>query len=85
MLVDGFNDDGCLIGRTQVRSTLCFAVCHHTDDLPMPVQWDAPDVDPIVFLSEPVDKSVPELQVGQIRRCRIDGNSLFDLEAHPIA
>lgn len=64
VLVDGFNDDGFLIGRTQ---------------------WDAPDVDPIVFLSEPTDGSVPPLEVGQIRRCKIDGNSLFDLEAHPVA
>lgn len=47
-------------------------------------QWDAPDVDPIVFLSDPTDPNVPPLEVGQLRRCRIDGNSLFDLEAHPV-
>ncbi|KAG1661709.1 hypothetical protein FOA52_002045 [Chlamydomonas sp. UWO 241] len=65
VLVDGFNDDGFLIGRTE---------------------WDAPDVDPIVFLSEPKDGSgIPAMEVGQIRRCRVDGNSLFDLEAHPVA
>eukprot|EP00955_Chlamydomonas_euryale_P023665 249832-Chlamydomonas_euryale.AAC.7 len=64
VLVDGYNDDGFLIGRTQ---------------------WDAPDVDPIVFLAEPTDPAVPPLGVGQIRRCRVDGNSLFDLEAHPVA
>ncbi|KAL6762562.1 hypothetical protein V8C86DRAFT_2515999 [Haematococcus lacustris] len=64
VLVDGYNDDGWLIGRTQ---------------------WDAPDVDPIVFLSEPSDPGVPPLEVGQIRRCLVDSNSLFDLEAHPIA
>lgn len=34
MIVDGYNDDGWLIGRTQ---------------------YDAPDVDPIVFLTEPTD------------------------------
>jgi len=64
VIVDGYNDDGWLIGRTQ---------------------WDAPDVDPIVFLSDPTEPGVPPLEVGQIRRCVIDGNSLFDLEAHPIA
>lgn len=42
-------------------------------------------MDPIVFLSDPVDAGVAPLEVGQIRRCRVDGNSLFDLEAHPIA
>jgi TRAM domain len=47
-------------------------------------QWDAPDVDPIVFLSQPSDPSTPALEVGQMRRCIIDGSSLFDLEAHPI-
>ena len=52
---------------------------------PSPLQWDAPDVDPIVFLSDPVDKGLPPLEVGQMRRCKIDGNSLFDLEAHPIS
>ncbi len=64
VLVEGYNDDSWLIGRTQ---------------------YDAPDVDPLVFLSEPTDPGVPPLEVGQIRRCRIDGNSLFDLEARPIS
>lgn len=51
-------------------------------------QYDAPDVDPIVFLSEPpqgYSSSVPPLEVGQMRRCLITSNSLFDLEAHPVA
>jgi ribosomal protein S12 methylthiotransferase len=49
-------------------------------------QWDAPDVDPIVFLSDPpAGSSVPPLEVGQVRRCLITSNSLFDLEAHPVA
>ena len=63
VLVDGYSDEGWLLGRTQ---------------------WDAPDVDPLVFLTEPADGSVPPLEVGQVRRCRVHGNSLFDLEAHPI-
>src|SRR5687767_14414297 len=64
VLVDGYNDDGWLMGRTQ---------------------WDAPDVDPLVFLSEPTDSRVPPLEVGQVRRCVVYNNSLFDLEAHPIS
>lgn len=64
VLVDGFNDDGFMIGRTQ---------------------WDAPDVDPLVFLSEPTDPAIPALEAGQVRRCVITGNSLFDLEAVPVA
>lgn len=50
-------------------------------------QWDAPDVDPIVFLSEPPASAaagIAPLQVGQMRRCRVSGTSLFDLEAYPV-
>lgn len=63
VLVDGRNDEGWLIGRTQ---------------------WDAPEVDPVVFLSESLEAGVPPLEVGQIRTCLVDSNSLFDLEAHPV-
>ena len=45
-------------------------------------QWDAPDVDPLVFLSEAPEYA--PLEVGQMRRCRVVGTSLFDLEAVPI-
>ena len=48
-------------------------------------QWDAPDIDPVVFLSPPEDPSLPPLEVGQMRRCRVTGNSIFDLEATPVA
>jgi ribosomal protein S12 methylthiotransferase len=51
-------------------------------------QYDAPDCDPIVFLSEPpggFSAAEPPLEVGQMRRCLITSNSLFDLEAHPVA
>lgn len=64
VLVEGYNEDGWLIGRTQ---------------------WDSPDVDPLVFLTEPTDPAVPALEVGQVRRCMVYNNSLFDLEAHPVA
>lgn len=63
VLVDGLNDDGWMIGRTQ---------------------WDAPDVDPIVFLHPPTNPSVAPAAPGEMRRCRVTSNSLFDLEAHPI-
>lgn len=45
---------------------------------------DAPDVDPLVFLAEPA-AGLPPLAAGQLRRCRITGSSLFDLEAQPVA
>jgi hypothetical protein len=38
-------------------------------------------VDPIVFLAEAEDPSMPRLEVGQMRRVRVDGASLFDLDA----
>jgi ribosomal protein S12 methylthiotransferase len=47
-------------------------------------QWDAPDVDPIVFLSEPKSKGVAPPEVGQMRRCLVTSTSLFDLEAFPV-
>ncbi|GIL77646.1 hypothetical protein Vretimale_6790 [Volvox reticuliferus] len=64
VLVEGYNDDDWLIGRTQ---------------------WDAPDVDPLVFLTDSEDVAIPRLEAGQIRRCVITSNSLFDLEATPVA
>ena len=49
------------------------------------LQWDAPDIDPIVFLSPPEAPGLAPLEVGQMRRCRVTGNSIFDLEAVPVA
>lgn len=63
VLVDGYNDDGALIGRTQ---------------------WDAPDVDPVVFLSPPIDSSLPLLEVGQTRMCEVSSASIYDLDAYPV-
>ena len=48
-------------------------------------QWDAPDVDPFVFITEPEDESLAPLEIGQMRRCVVDSALLFDLEAHPIS
>lgn len=47
-------------------------------------QWDAPDVDPMVFLSKSEDGSAEPLAVGQMRLCSVDGTLLFDIEAHPV-
>jgi ribosomal protein S12 methylthiotransferase len=63
VLVEGCNEDGMLIGRTQ---------------------WDAPDVDPLVFLAPAPDASIAPLEAGQMRRCVIIGNSMYDLEAQPV-
>jgi len=46
---------------------------------------EAPDIDPIVFISEPAAGSgLPALATGQMRRCRVSGTSTFDLEADPL-
>ena len=42
------------------------------------------DVDPIVFLTPSADPGVPPLEAGQMRRCVINGTSVFDLEASPV-
>jgi ribosomal protein S12 methylthiotransferase len=47
-------------------------------------QWDAPDVDPIVFLAESPDPAVARLEPGQIRTCLVKGTSVSDLEAIPV-
>jgi ribosomal protein S12 methylthiotransferase len=68
VLVDGVNEDGWMVGRTQ---------------------WDAPDVDPCVFVGAPgaaaAAAGVLPAQPGQIRRCLVTAASLFDLEAVPVA
>lgn len=46
-------------------------------------QWDAPDVDPIVFLT--TGEGQAPLEAGQMRQCRVVGASLFDLEAVTIS
>lgn len=47
-------------------------------------QWDAPDVDPIVFLD--ISNNSPEglPEIGEVWQCHITGASLFDLDAYPI-
>ena len=65
VLIDGYDEDGALVGRTQ---------------------WDAPDVDPLVFVSEPEEGSgVAPGRPGEMRRCLVTSASLFDLEATPVA
>ena len=48
-------------------------------------QWDAPDVDPLVFLYHTATEGIPHLEAGQMRKCLVTGTSLFDLEATTIA
>ena len=42
---------------------------------------EAPDIDPIVFVADPTGGQ-RALEMGQMRRGKIVGTSLFDLEAH---
>ena len=42
---------------------------------------EAPDIDPIVFVADPTGGQ-RALEMGQMRRCKIVGTSLFDLEAN---
>jgi ribosomal protein S12 methylthiotransferase len=45
---------------------------------------EAPDVDPCVFLHDAGLPGVLPLAIGQMRLCKVDGSSMFDLTAHPI-
>lgn len=45
---------------------------------------EAPDIDPVVFVTEDESKGLPPIKPGQMRKCNIIGSSLFDLEAQPI-
>ena len=63
VLVDGEDEDGMMVGRTQ---------------------WDAPDIDPVVLLSQSEDPAVPSLKAGQLRRVRIDDSITFDLVGTPV-
>ena len=46
---------------------------------------EAPDVDPVVFVSPPRGAGLAALAAGQLRRCRVNGSVVFDLEAYPVA
>ena len=49
-------------------------------------QWDAPDVDPLVFISDPDPESgAPPAAPGTMVRCVVTSASLFDLEATPVS
>ena len=48
-------------------------------------QLEAPDVDPVVFLHDAGLPGLEPLAVGQMRRCKVVGASMFDLTAHPVA
>ncbi|KAI3429616.1 hypothetical protein D9Q98_005702 [Chlorella vulgaris] len=72
--------------KTLVGREIEVLVDGHTEDGEIfgRTQWDAPDIDPIVFLAAP-EEGLPPLEVGQMRRCRVVGTSIFDLEAVPVA
>jgi ribosomal protein S12 methylthiotransferase len=48
-------------------------------------QYDAPDIDNIVLLSDSEDLQVPRLEPGQMRECKITQNLTFDLVGYPIS
>jgi ribosomal protein S12 methylthiotransferase len=45
---------------------------------------EAPDIDPVVFVTEDKAKGLAPIEPGQMRKCSIIGSSLFDLEAQPV-
>ena len=48
-------------------------------------QYDAPDVDPLVLLTESDDRTVAPLEAGQMRRVRIVDHITFDLVGQPVS
>lgn len=63
VLVDGVDEEGIMIGRTQ---------------------WDAPDIDNQVLLTDSTDESIPRLEAGQMRQVHISDNITFDLIGQPV-
>jgi len=48
-------------------------------------EWDAPDIDPYVMLTEPAEGSgLAPLEAGQMRRVKVVGTSVMDLVAEVI-
>lgn len=48
-------------------------------------QWDAPDVDPVVLLTESEEAGVPPLEAGQMRRVKVVDHITFDLVGQPVS
>eukprot|EP00793_Prasinoderma_coloniale_P000383 PRCOL_00005367-RA len=46
---------------------------------------EAPDIDPVIFVESSADPSVPPLEAGQLRRVRITGRVVTELEAELVA
>jgi ribosomal protein S12 methylthiotransferase len=63
VLVDGVDEEGVMVGRTE---------------------WDAPDIDNLVLLTDSGDPAIPRLEAGQMRRVRIDDHITFDLVGQPV-
>ena len=64
VLIDGYDEDGVMVGRSQ---------------------FDAPDIDNLVLLTNSSDESIPPLEAGQMRRILITDNITFDLVGQPVA
>jgi tRNA A37 methylthiotransferase MiaB len=64
VLVDGVDEDGVMVGRTE---------------------YDAPDIDHQVLLTDSDDPTVPRLEAGQMRKVTITDNITFDLVGMPVA
>ena len=69
--------------QSRVGKTLDVLVDNFDEDMDAWVgrtALEAPDIDPVVFISE-AENGGQKLEPGQMRKCKIVGSSLFDLEA----
>ncbi|CAL6421047.1 unnamed protein product [Bathycoccus prasinos] len=69
--------------QSRVGQTLDVLVDNFDEDMDAWVgrtALEAPDIDPVVFISE-AENGGQKLEPGQMRKCKIVGSSLFDLEA----
>mmetsp|Transcript_4375 Transcript_4375/g.10937 ORF Transcript_4375/g.10937 Transcript_4375/m.10937 type:complete len:524 (-) Transcript_4375:230-1801(-) len=85
-LVSVQQDIGIQFARSLVGQEIDVLIDGVTEDgqLYGRTQWDAPDIDPVVFIGEPAE-GVAAAQVGEMRRCHVDNTSISDLDAHPVA
>jgi len=68
--------------QSRVGQTLDVLIDNFDEDMDAWVgrtSLEAPDIDPVVFISE--EEEGQKIEPGQMRKCKIVGSSLFDLEA----
>lgn len=68
--------------QSRVGQTLDVLIDNFDEDMDAWVgrtSLEAPDIDPVVFISE--EEGGQKIEPGQMRKCKIVGSSLFDLEA----